>query len=471
MHIRRLPVVLGLIALSAGCSDAPLAARAPVIANATVALNELNALSAYFEFEVTGADAARIVFRPAISGELDSTPLFAVRDARPRLAALALLPDTDYVAVIKAARLGVFSVSDTLRFRTNPLPARLRTVSLSTTGTPPSGFILLNPIAVTPDSTGYAIAFDGTGRIRWYRAFPGGPLAIEVKQQRNGNFTAGVGPIPLVAHRSRYYEFTPAGQIVREYAATPPYLLDLHELLLTNTESTNPTAHFFEFDFRDTSSVRLAATRLVRRTADGQTLFSWNAWDHFTPADAIEPNSRGDESFDHPNSIEIDRQGNYVVSWRNFGEVTAIHSTTGAILWRLGGAHNEFTFVGDPLNGFSAQHSARILENGNLLLYDNGSRHATRESRAIEYRLDLAAKTATLVWQYRHAPVIYAPFVGSVQRYANGNTLIGHGFAGKLIEATPARQAVWQATAMSDGASMLFYRALRIPSLYRYEVP
>lgn len=470
--MNRIARSLSLAVVITACDDLPPAALpAPIIDAPAVAFNAQNALSVYVEFNANGADSARIVFRPANGGLPDSTPLFAITSARPRLSALGLLPDTPYVAVVKAVRAHRYGVSDTLRFRTDALPPRLRLISMTVTGMPPTGYILLNPITPSADSSGYAVAFDGSGRIRWYRAFAGGPVAVDVKQQENGNFTAGVGPIPLVGYRSRYYEFTPAGQIVREYAATAPNYLDLHELLLTSTHGPNPVAHHFEFEFRDTSGVPLAANRLVRRTADGSTLFSWSAWDHFTPADAIEPNSLGDQSFDHPNSIDLDQAGNYVLSWRNFGEVSAIDAGTGALLWRLGGAHNEFAFVGDPLNGFSAQHSARILENGNLLLYDNGSRHDPPESRAVEYRLDLPSRTATLVWQYRHAPVLYTPFVGSVQRQANGNTLIGYGFSGKVVEATPSQGTAWEATIMSSGQPMLFYRALKIPSLYRYERP
>jgi hypothetical protein len=43
--------------------------------------------------------------------------------------------------------------------------------------------------------------------------------------------------------------------------------------------------------------------------------------------------------------------------------------------------------------------------------------------------LDESNKVATLVWEFRHAPDISAPCTGSVQRFANGNTLIGWGCA------------------------------------------
>jgi hypothetical protein len=63
------------------------------------------------------------------------------------------------------------------------------------------------------------------------------------------------------------------------------------------------------------------------------------------------------------------------------------------MLWRLGGRHNEFTIVGDPLRGFGFQHDVRVLDNGDLLFFDSGLAHSPPESRALEYRLD--RKTAT----------------------------------------------------------------------------
>ena len=133
--------------------------------------------------------------------------------------------------------------------------------------------------------------------------------------------------------------------------------------------------------------------------------------------------------FDHPNAITIDLDGNYIVSWRNLDALTKINASTGALMWTLASPlsalTSDFTIVGDPSNGFSAQHCARIIDNGNLLLFDNGTSHPTAVSRAVEYKLDESAHTATMVWQFHHAPEIYTQFTGSVQRLQNGNTFIG----------------------------------------------
>jgi hypothetical protein len=106
------------------------------------------------------------------------------------------------------------------------------------------------------------------------------------------------------------------------------------------------------------------------------------------------------------------------------------------------------------------------------LFYDNGLLHTPPESRAVEYRLDLGAMTATLVWQYRHDPPLFTPFVGSVQRFQNGNTLVGFGAAATMTEVTPEGQVLWEGRLTVNGQPVpYFYRARRVASLYRYQPP
>ena len=136
-----------------------------------------------------------------------------------------------------------------------------------------------------------------------------------------------------------------------------------------------------------------------------------------------------------------------------------------------------------------------MLENGNLLLYDNGTARPEAEggrySRALELSLDWNSMTATKVWEYRHeifsggSPVYkYADKVGEAQRLANGNTLVWYGadidpntLLGKtpqvftLVEAdtNPEANAVAVFDMQVPGNNPV-YRAIPIPTLFG-EVP
>ena len=107
------------------------------------------------------------------------------------------------------------------------------------------------------------------------------------------------------------------------------------------------------------------------------------------------------------------------------------------IIWRLGGKNNQFTFINDNL-GFSRQHDIRLFSTGDISLFDNGDYHPTQVSSAVEYKLDEANKTATLVRRIYHDN-IYTNTEGSVQEMPNGNRLIswGHNWDPVLTEVTP----------------------------------
>ncbi len=164
---------------------------------------------------------------------------------------------------------------------------------------------------------------------------------------------------------------------------------------------------------------------------DKNLLFTWNSADHFKIMDANENSpfvdfTEQEIDYVHPNSIAIDSDTSILVSCRHMDEITKIHRRTGEIIWRLGGKNNDFTFLNDTI-GFSHQHSISRLENGNILLFDNGNLHDSLFSSAVEYTLDEVNYTATLVNRFRRDPDTYSNHGANTQRIFNGNTIIGWG--------------------------------------------
>jgi hypothetical protein len=129
----------------------------------------------------------------------------------------------------------------------------------------------------------------------------------------------------------------------------------------------------------------------------------------------------------HFNSVAMDTDGNILVSSRHFSEVTKINRQTGAIIWRMGGKRNQFTFINDPYNGFKGQHDARRISNGNLTLFDNGYLNGTVHSaRGMELNVNEQNLTASLVWSYNYSNSS-SRILGSVQKNSSGNNVIGWG--------------------------------------------
>ncbi len=162
-------------------------------------------------------------------------------------------------------------------------------------------------------------------------------------------------------------------------------------------------------------------------------IFQWRSWDYIPFTDTYFDMTAHRVDLIHMNDITIDNDGNIIASMRHLSSIIKINRETGNIMWFLGGKQNDFTFINEhPENAptyFSYQHDATILPNGNITLFDNGNQHPTQYSRGVEYELDQQNKTATLVWEFRHNPDIYAGAMGSAERLPNGNTIIGWGIA------------------------------------------
>ncbi len=460
----------------------PIAPIRPLARQFAVRANPTNVLSAFVTFESTDTESARVLVSGG--GEATETPRATIVDGPQELLVLGLLPETDYKLALEVTGHGHTVRLPTTPYRTPPLPAFLRNEAQArVVGTSSGGYTLTNFLGPDP-SHQYVFAFDDRGRFRWYRHLPG--IGTFAEQLQNGNYATFMGTTVGYQKEYGYYlEFTPGGTDVGRHQAPHPLFTDNHELLLTPAPGGGWTTHLFSYDFRSVDTTRiggrpltsLAGHQIVRYQPDGTIEVPWSSWNHVVLEDWVEEpavdRTRPDGDLDHPNSLVLDVDGNYIVSWRNLAEVTKIDARSGAVIYRFGGRNNEFRILNDPLYNnegrgwaFCGQHTAEALPNGNLLLFDNGLRHRPQLSRAVEYRLNVAARTATMVWEFRHNPDLYTPYTGSVQRLPNGNTVVGFAFTGAVVEVDAARNVLWEAALVINGLSTVNYRMKRIQSLY-----
>lgn len=155
-------------------------------------------------------------------------------------------------------------------------------------------------------------------------------------------------------------------------------------------------------------------------------VFEWSSWDHFAITDTYKDLTSSTIELAHPNSIDLDYDGNILLISRSMNEITKIDRQTGDIIWRLGGKNNQFDFA-DTSHMFSFPHSFRLISNGNYTLFDNGQERDPAYSRAIEYSIDQENKTIEMVWEYDAGKSVYGRSGGSVQRLPSGNTILCYG--------------------------------------------
>ena len=121
------------------------------------------------------------------------------------------------------------------------------------------------------------------------------------------------------------------------------------------------------------------------------------------------------------------KKGNLLVSSRPLSFLSVVDLERQELVWTLQGSFRE-------------QHDPKVLENGNLLVFDNAGRG---EASTV---LELDPVTGKTVWEYRgseDAP-FYSRTCGTAERLPNGNTLITESDSGRAFEVTAAGEIVWE---------------------------
>ena len=133
----------------------------------------------------------------------------------------------------------------------------------------------------------------------------------------------------------------------------------------------------------------------------------------------------------HGNSINLTPDGDFLVSFRLTHTVGIVKNSGEKFLWKWG--------RGD----IHHQHNPTFLENGNILIFDNGSHSkGIDHSRIIEVNPD----SNEIEWEYTEDPPhsFYSFHISSAERQANGNTLVCEGAFGRIFEVSKSGDVVWE---------------------------
>ena len=184
---------------------------------------------------------------------------------------------------------------------------------------------------------------------------------------------------------------------------------------------------------------------IIEIDPDGNIVNQIDAWDHLDPVeDPIHPDINRNE-WTHANSMRyvesnpITGTEAYLISYRQISVVVLVDRETGELIWKWG--HDDL----------AQQHDARMLENGNVLIFDNGedpkdtsTGHLVPHSRIVE----VDPLTNEIVWTYLSPGLtawrFFSPLISGAHRTPNGNTLITEGMPGRLFEVTPEGETVWE---------------------------
>jgi hypothetical protein len=458
----RAAAALSLV-LAAGCKVgepadplAPPPPPEPKIVASAVSASSTNVLSAIVTAWVQHADSVAVRFGPAGQPLDSATPAATLSGDSIALPVFGLLPDTGYTLLVIAHGGDQVVRGDTLEFTTGTLPDDLPQYVAG--GPDPSpGYVVF--------AAGlYGLALDNGGRVVWYHRFPDG-IGLNFQAQPTGQYVA-CPPTTSPTDPGAWIVLDPLGTVVRTLTCADRLRSRLHDLILEPDGSywllCDATRIMDLSAGGGVVDARVTGTVVQHVSGTGALLFQWSPFDHFDvmdldPADRAGPNV----NWTHGNALELDQDGNLLVSFRNLNEITKIDTRAGAVIWRMGGSRNEFSFLDAPAPAFARQHGLRSAGPGQLLLLDNLGNPAG--SRAERYAYDEDGRIARLIGSYGPTPAVTATLGGTTQYLPDGRTLVSFGTAGRVEEYDASGRVVWQI----EGNPGYVFRAQRISSLYR----
>jgi len=180
--------------------------------------------------------------------------------------------------------------------------------------------------------------------------------------------------------------------------------------------------------------------RITVLDADGQLLGEVSILDAFENSEYSGVPTRSIAVTDvlHTNTIEVldgrlasksdaFKSGNVLISCLSIDTIAIVDMQQESVVWALSGM-------------WRMQHQPTVLDNGNILLFDN--RGQAGSAKVIEFD----PFTQRLVWSYKGptADGWWSRQLGSNQRLPNGNTLITDSVNGRAFEVTRRGEMVWE---------------------------
>src|SRR4051794_12661138 len=340
-------------------------------------------------------------------------------------------------------------------------------------GTAP-GYLFIGPKREV-DQAGPLI-LDDAGQVVWFRTLDTkGVTDFRVQTYRGqpvltwwrGESDKGVG-------NGRYVVMDDAYHVIADVRAGHGLSGDIHEFLITRHNTAVISIYrTIKRDLTKFGGPKDGAFKegVVQEVdiASGRVLFEWHSWPRVGLAESYEGIPKGEDKGDdwdyfHLNAIDVDHDGNLLLSARHTHTIYKVRKSDGSIMWRLGGKRSDFA-MGKGAS-FAWQHDIRRQPDGTLTLFDNGasrppdSKTAPQpHSRVLVLRLDQSAKKAELVRSYAHPKKLLSTSQGNAQFLLDGHVLVGWGSNRYVTEFDRAGNVLLDLTFGSGKADS--YRAYR----------
>ena len=184
---------------------------------------------------------------------------------------------------------------------------------------------------------------------------------------------------------------------------------------------------------------------IIEINPKGQIVWEWKGIDHMRVEDFSLPPEIPRIEWTHANSVKYLPAGNpfngkesILLSLRQTDNSIIIDKQTKEIVWIWG------------KNWTKHQHDTTLLENGNILVFNNGVMGLRDFGGAVPHSsiIEMNPHTEKIVWEYKGKGLFgwrfFSGVVGGAQRLPNGNTLITDGLEGRIFEVNKQNETVWE---------------------------
>lgn len=335
------------------------------------------------------------------------------------------------------------SESNTISVTGGSLPSKLITGEAIYSEPSSMAYGLTFISAISDNSCAYAV--DANGEIRWVYDDPGGlSRTFPIILLENGNLMSTISDGTTSYYKYGVQEFDLTGKVYKEF-------------MLNGTQHDvveMPSGNLLVLgDDISGNVIEDSIYEIDRET--GEIVRSWDMDSYFDVANINENGEHisgelhgsGARDWFHNNSLDYyEADNSVVISGRNQDSVVKIDLDTGELVWVFSDPKGLWTPyleerlltpVGDDFEYFYGQHNIQVLDNGDLLIFDNGLYRAKTEedilpvndgySRVVRYRVDEQNGTVEQIWQYgkEHGGELLSRFVSGAQ-HLDDNHYLAH---------------------------------------------
>ncbi len=320
--------------------------------------------------EYFGAEDSTSLYTPMF-GETDHAVFYLI----------GLKPESEYTYVVHAKIGEDIIQSDKGQFESGALPAGLPDLKLKINNYSFDGYILLK----TFFEPGALLMIDNQATVVWYHMY-------DRTTVRAFNYSPDQKILTLTDSSTIEY-LNLFGETEGHINTRSHGINKLHHDILTDslglTYGLTYTYKVLDLTSRGGQEKdTVVGDGIVAFSPEGERIWDWNIFDHADPLEDDSINYLKDD-WSHANTINLDADGNILLSFRNFNQIWKIDRESGQVIWKTG-IHADFTSAVNELD-FIHQHDVHINRKGHLMMFDNGM-NDRGFSRILSVKFDESAK-------------------------------------------------------------------------------